>query len=323
MRRAVAGALSAALLAAALADEGAATLQDEALAVTGEEITTHLVQIVVEVEGVPSRGLKPASFVVEDDGRAQQVVTVSSGELPFTALLVLDASSSMAGEKLELVRRAARRFANGRGPFDRVGLVTFADRPRAFVPVDGPRESLDRALAEMTADGGTALVDALFLAALTLEREPGHRAVVLVSDGSDLHSYLEIEDLRSALRSSRAQLFWIRPGLESDAEARQPLPGSWRTVAEARAALEDLERLVAESGGRMIEVANHGQLDRGVDQALRRLRARVAIGYAPHPAPGTGCFRAWTVRLRDGRGRVHAPVGWFDPASNALEDVTP
>lgn len=323
MRRTLARMLIAALLSAALTDEVAATSQDEALEVTGEEITTHLVQVFVEVEGVSSRRLNPSRFVIEDDGREQEVVTVSTGDLPFTAILVLDASSSMAGEKLELVRRAARRFANELGPFERAGLVTFADRPRAFVPVDGPREALDRALAEMTSDGGTALVDALFLAALALEREPGHRAVVLVSDGSDLHSYLEIEDLRSALRSSRAQLFWIRPGLDSDAEARQPLPGSWRTVAEARAALEDLERLVAESGGRMIEVASHGRLDRGIDQALRRLRDRVAIGYAPDPPPGTGRFRAWTVRLRDGRGSVHAPVGWFDAASTAPEGVTP
>ena len=81
---------------------------------------------------------------VVDDGRAQTVVTFEQGDIPFTATLLLDASGSMQGPRLERALDGARAFMADLAPLDRARIVLAADRLRGVSPfVEAENTSTD------------------------------------------------------------------------------------------------------------------------------------------------------------------------------------
>ena len=62
--------------------------------------------MLVTDNGQPVLGLGPADFEILDNGVPQQVDLVSFDEIPLNVILALDMSDSVAGERLEQLRRA-------------------------------------------------------------------------------------------------------------------------------------------------------------------------------------------------------------------------
>lgn len=109
---------------------------------------------------------------------------------PFELVLVLDASGSMAGEKLEAVKRASVSLISRLSPLDRVSLVTFAEDVRVHghsaAPHTRPCAQLIAELMALGTRGSTHLSGGwltgveLALAATEPQRR---RVVILLSDG--------------------------------------------------------------------------------------------------------------------------------------------
>lgn len=109
---------------------------------------------------------------------------------PVDLAIVIDRSGSMAGEKLEAARQAARAIVARLGDGDRAALVQYDDRAEllaALAPLDAEaRASIDRALAAMTPGGGTNLHAGMALGQEQLAADAGRERlarVVLLSDG--------------------------------------------------------------------------------------------------------------------------------------------
>ena len=102
--------------------------------------------------------------------------------------IVLDRSGSMAGEKLEYAKAAARQAVALLGPADRLNLISFGDEVETLASGAGAEdhEVLRRAIDGLTADGSTAL-HAGWVRGVTLLHGRGARGslsrVLLVSDG--------------------------------------------------------------------------------------------------------------------------------------------
>jgi len=73
-----------------------------------EEINVELHPLFIRVErgGAPVAALRREDFAVYDDGARQQIVTFERGDVPFTAVVLLDASSSMEGGRLTMASDA-------------------------------------------------------------------------------------------------------------------------------------------------------------------------------------------------------------------------
>ena len=85
--------------------------------------------------GKSNLALNQEDFQVLDNGAPQQIVTFGRDELPLTAVLLLDTSESMQGERLEAVRRGTRAFLDGMKPSDEAMLALFSDRLLQLHPV--------------------------------------------------------------------------------------------------------------------------------------------------------------------------------------------
>ena len=131
-----------------------------------EEVSYALQQLYVSVgeEGSRVLDLEAEDFEILDEGRPQELVTFALGDIPFTAVVLVDSSTSMKGEKLEAALAGARAFFELMRPLDESRLIVFSDRIRHSTPFTGFADILSFGLGQVEAGGGTALFDHLYLA---------------------------------------------------------------------------------------------------------------------------------------------------------------
>lgn len=278
-----------------------------------EEVTVTLQQVYLTatVGGRRILDLRREEVELSEDGRRQTIVTFARGEVPFTAVVLMDASLSMSGEKLAAARTGVHAFAAGMRPLDEARAVVFAEEIRAVTPFSTFPEVLRAALSDVGAGGGTALNDALRLALVPLERRQGRRVVVLLSDGVDSHSVLRMRQVLPALQRSRAQLYWFN--LEaSRARDGATVRSPWRTAAEHQEELRLLFEAVAVSGGRVIPAGSAGAITEGFAELLGELRDQYVLGYYPPARRGDGSFRRIQIRATRPGVQIRTAAGYVD-----------
>ena len=257
--------------------------------------------------GKSNLALNQEDFQVFDNGVPQQIVTFGRDELPLTAVLLLDTSESMQGERLEAVRRGTRAFLDGMKPSDEAMLALFSDRLLNFTPFTSDKKELDSAIATTQAAGGTAVNDFLYLSLKLLDARQGQRVVVLFSDGSDVHSVLPASDVLWKARAGQSLIYWIQLGGK-----HKSFTSAWRDFKGNDREFDELEKAVQESGGRILAINRVNELEGAFRNILQELRQQYALGYYPTTAKGDGKWHKVEVRLRGGGGRVRTREGYAD-----------
>ena len=279
-----------------------------------EVIDVELQQLYVTVtrpSGDPVLGLTAADFEVRDDGVPQTLSTFARGDIALSAVLLLDASASMEGDRLLTAAEGTRAFISRVLPHDEVSVMLFSDELLMRTPFSNDASTLLAPVKGVAARGGTAINDHLYLALKDLEGRLGRRIVVLLSDGVDVESTLGMEDVRWAARRSQALLYWIR--LEETARGRIERSSAWRDRQGHAEQLRLLEIAVAESGGRVEVIPRVEQAGAALQKILRELREQYVLGYQPTRDVGEGGDGAWhriEVRARGGVARTRE--GYFD-----------
>ncbi|HPA95783.1 MAG: VWA domain-containing protein [Acidobacteria bacterium] len=278
------------------------------------EVEARLQQLYVTVTRGGQRilDLPRSQFIVLDEGQRQQLVTFERGDVPLTAVLMVDSSLSMRGDRLRTALRGAGLFARGMAPLDEAMLLLFSDRLLYRSPFSHDPAVLERGLANVEASGGTALNDHLYLALQLLERRQGRRVVVLFSDGVDVDSLLPIAEVVTTARRSQALVYWLRLR-EGGGDPRESGHISvWRDHAEHRAELDGLARLVSASGGRIIDLARLEEAEAAFADVLAELREQYVLGYYPSGARQSGRWRRVEVRTGGSGLELRTRSGYFD-----------
>jgi Ca-activated chloride channel family protein len=174
------------------------------------EVNTVLLPVTVkDASGVPVMGLPQSAFTIRDEGEVRTVVYFDERSEPLSVVLALDVSSSMLGERLEQAKLAAKAFiAQLRA--EELALVTFDEEARVAAPWGEGAEEILRAIDGLTAQGGTALYDAVETALSVLEQAANRRtALVLLTDGKEEDSSATFADLERRLRLSQAAIYSV------------------------------------------------------------------------------------------------------------------
>lgn len=277
-----------------------------------EELELQLQQLYVTVTRGEDRALDLTreAFTVRDDGDIQSLVTFERGDVPMTALLLIDASESMRGRPLDTALAGARTFLRGLAPLDQAALWLFSDRLLHASPVTGFAAVLEAGLSRVRAQGGTALNDHLYLALQELARHQGRRVVVVLSDGVDVASVLSMEGVRQAARRSEAMVYWIRPdGHRSDARAYR---SAWRDQEGYRRELAALEALIAASGGRVVPLEARDRIPAAFSAVLEEIRDQYVLGYYPTRNFDDGSWHRVQVRVDRTGLDVRVREGYLD-----------
>ncbi|HVN74839.1 MAG TPA: VWA domain-containing protein [Thermoanaerobaculaceae bacterium] len=257
--------------------------------------------------------LKREQFTVLDDGKEQTIRTFASGETPIAAVVLLDASLSMAGERLKAALDGAKTFFRAMAPLDEGRLIVFSDRVLHASPFTTVSDVLLTGLDGIRAQGGTALNDHLYLALRDADQRQGRRVVILLSDGVDSHSAMPMTEVRQAARSSQAIVYWIRMNdLGHAADEAPSLTSTWRDRKSHRREFEELGETVRESGGRIVPVSSLDRIEPAFAEILRELRGQFVLGYYPTERRHDDSWHRVVVKVDDPAYLVHTRDGYLD-----------
>ncbi len=260
-------------------------------------------------EGQPALDLTRNEFRIEDDGKRQEVVTFERGDIPLTALLLIDSSLSMQGEPLRAALAGARAFAADMQPLDEAMLLLFSDRVLHRTPFTADPDRLVAGLTGAEAGGGTALNDHLFLSLELLQRRQGRRAVILLSDGIDVESLLTAAQVLEVAGRTQTLVYWIRIANDPlDRLHRSP----WRDVREHQRESAGLAEIVASSGGRIVEIPRIEEAATAFGTILLEMRQQYVLGYYPKEPRHDGKWREIVVATTRNGVELRARGGYYD-----------
>ena len=213
---------------------------DGAVAVGDDEIVrvkTQLVSVpavVADRNGRILNTLTAKSFIVYEDGKAQQLANFATADAPFEVALLLDTSGSTRAD-IQLIRDAAQSFINSLRPGDRVALLAFSEDPafpkaateiKVLAPLTDDRALLRQKLKDMSGGSGTPFYDAMVRTVTEVFREPpapanvGRRALVALTDGVDSSSKADFAAARAQLTKGGIASYFVQIDTEDYVEDR-------------------------------------------------------------------------------------------------------
>jgi tight adherence protein B len=210
-------------------------------------------------------------------------------------ILVFDTSGSMQGEPLAAAKDAAEEFLAVMPPEVRVGIVGFGPTPALLAAPTADRGTLAAQLDNLTADGETALYDAVVQATSQFSPEASDRAVVLLSDGGDTASAADLRQAEAAASGATVNVIELVTPESNRAALEQLATAGGGTVSSASdpAALADLYQATAQALVNRYRVtytsAGHGATNLTVrlttDEGTREATKQVELPPVPAPPP--------------------------------------
>jgi Ca-activated chloride channel homolog len=253
-------------------------------------------------------GLGKENFRVFEDGTQQEIVNLSSEDVPISIGVIFDMSGSMA-DKLEKARQAAVQFLRAANPRDEFFLVSFNDYARLTSDFTSSVEELQNRMLYTTAKGQTALLDGIYLGLSQMRSaRNGKRALLIISDGGDNHSRYNESDIRKFLKEADCQLYAIGVFDSNDLG---------RTIEEGYGPTL-LSELAEISGGRVFPVSTLNDLPDIATKIGEELRNQYLLAYKLRDAKRSGMWRKIKVKLVPPKGlpplNVYAKTGYRSPS---------
>ena len=195
-------------------------------------------------------------------------------------------------------------------PLDEAALVMFSDRLLQLTPFSEDKQTLAQALTKTEAAGGTAVNDFLYMSLKLLEPRLGRRVVILLSDGSDVHSVVPMSDVLWKSRTGQAMIYWIQlEGGEKHHSYHLRLAQLPRRTTRSTTTLE---KAVVESGGRIQRIDKTAELEGAFRSILQELREQYVIGYYPSDVRKDGRWHDVSVNVQSYGVRVRTRDGYLD-----------
>ncbi|MEW6321732.1 MAG: VWA domain-containing protein [Acidobacteriota bacterium] len=196
-------------------------------AVTGQEgfrfkSGVELINVTATVTDQAGRfvpGLRQEDFRVFEDGSPVEVTHFSAERVPVSLGLVVDTSGSMAGDKWVAAREAIERFLDALpDPDDEFFLYGFSASPELIQDWTSDRRAVSARLRRVAPTGGTAMYDAVAEAVPIAQTGRNRKkAVVVISDGNDTNSHLDVSEIRQLVRESEVLVYAV--GVDGQGEA--------------------------------------------------------------------------------------------------------
>ena len=156
---------------------------------------------------------------------------------------------------------------------------------------------------------GTVLYDAVYLACNEMLRpQVGRKAIVIISDGNDWGSKLDMKDAIEAAHRSDVVIYAIR---YFDSRFYYQYGGFGGGGGAGT-----LKKLSRETGGNMFEVSRKHPLNEIFDQIQDEMRNQYSIGFTPNHQPDDKEFHKIELKTTNKRYEVQARSGYYANSAN-------
>jgi Ca-activated chloride channel family protein len=261
---------------------------DEATGVSAVKVTAT----VTDGHGFVS-GLQPKDFIVFEEQEKQVISGFATEKTDVTVALALDTSGSMA-HALEGVKRQASEFLRLLPPSWPTPVLAFDNSVFVIAPPGMPAEDRDRHIGLLKAWGGTALYNAVLRSLKEVEAAEGRKAVVVFTDGEDRNSTVDVEEVRRAIRSNDAVVYFVASG-EAARNSRM---------------MKTVQEFAEISGGRVLRGQSEEELARAFAEVREEIRSQYLLTYVPAKLAPAGTWRPLSVKVACEGCRVRARTGY-------------
>ena len=225
-----------------------------------------------------------SSLRVTISGKDYPVDAIGSGQgtpLSRSAIIVVDTSGSMGPTGMATVRSATAAFLRSVPNDVSVGVIAFSATPKLLVAPTTDHGKVQSSVDTLTANGETALYDAVALAVRTLGTK-GERSILLLSDGGDTVSR----------QSNQASATASLKAAHVRAEAVSFNSGEANTAV--------LRGFAQAGGGSVIAAANSGDVQSAFTAAAQTLASQLTFS-VPLPPGVAGVQTVVLSGTSDGR----------------------
>jgi Ca-activated chloride channel family protein len=269
------------------------------LSVAVQEILLNI--SVEDGAGRPVADLSKEVFTVLQDGEPQEIKYFGYENVPISAVLLIDSSSSMQGSPLVEAKVAALAFLNEVGPHDAVSLIAFNDKVEAIRPFSQDQLTIRTGVHSLTSRGGTALYDAISKAVDLMQTAPHPRhVIVLLSDGKDEDSLTRFAAVDRKIQASDVVLYSIGEYAELDRKLFASGKKHYK-LPEVDVNLNPvwvLGYLADLSGGRAFFPKLGDSLEPFFSRIAKELRQQYVVTYQPTATKGKDRFHSIEVRVK-------------------------
>ena len=267
--------VAAALSASVLAAQQQQPPQQQPLFKSGAK-TVAVFATVIDANGRLVPGLEQEDFEILDEGKPVEITLFDNQVQPFTAALVLDTSGSMTAN-IDRVQEAAEQFVIRMLPNDKAAVAYFNDQLFFSPRFTNDRDELSRYIRnEMRFGNATVLWDAVDAAMDRLETIEGRKVVVALTDGDDLGSKTDFDDVRDRARDNEVMVYSI--GFTSDY-----FDGVKRVRSKPS---NNLKKLAQETGGGFFELVKSADLNTTFTRVIQELHSQYAMAFQPDKLDG-------------------------------------
>lgn len=290
----------AAIAADAGSEDGITTIRKSV-----EEV--NVIFTATDKRGRFKKNLKPSDLAVYDDGKPPAAVRSfrSQTDLPLRVGLVLDVSGSITS-RFTFEQEAAISFFNQilRPNTDRAFVVAFKSMPTLTQDFTDDPDLLASGVKKLAPGGGSAVYDALYLAATrklmgTQADRPVRRLIILISDGEDNQSRVTANEVIEAARRAEVAIYAISATNSNIFSRGDKL----------------MEKFAEETGGRVFYPNKIEDVAHAFNTIQEELRSQYALSYKPADFDADGHYRRIDIQARTDKNVViRARKGYFAPS---------
>jgi VWFA-related protein len=287
---------------------GAAEVRAGATADVHDEIPTirtsvqevNVVFTATDKKGRFRRDLKLDELSILDDGKPPAALRSfqSETDLPLRVGLVLDVSGSITSRFAFEQESAIGFFGHVlRRQTDQAFVLAFDSVPALTQDFTDDVELLSKGVKKLSPGGGSAVYDALYMAAakkLTNMRSdrPVRRVIILISDGEDNQSRTTVPEVIDAARRAEVTIYAVSTNTSNTVTRGDRL----------------LKKLAEETGGRAYFPSK-------TEDVVRAFASQYVLSYKPADFLADGRYRQISIQPRNDRNLIiRARKGYFAPS---------
>ncbi|MGH9459253.1 MAG: VWA domain-containing protein [Thermoanaerobaculia bacterium] len=266
-----------------------------------ESVEVVVKHIPLSVAGDNGVALTKDDLTLIDDGLPREIeALLPADDQPLNVIMLIDSSESMLDE-LPIVQRAAREFARTViRENDRIAVVAFHQRIFWLTGFTSNHDLVDAAIAKLEPQGQTHLYDAVISMLYELQKMPGRKALVVLSDGVNSGGTFELDHLVHYARYAGVPIYPV-------------VKNKWLSrLMRFRLALTEARRfaeIARESGATYFVVESPSELPEVYRAIADELRRQYLLVFRTE-STGTDAWHSIAVRTRKDVD-IRVPRGYF------------
>ncbi len=250
-------------------------------------------------------GLKPAQFLVLEDGVEQKVDSVRITQTPITAVMLLEFAAN-SYYFIRDMQNASYSFFRSLKPDDYIAVITYDLHTHILTDFTNNKDVVAQSLQSLVIPGfsDTNTFDALYETLDRVSRIEGRKYIVMIGTGRDTFSKITLDKMLAKVKATpNVTIFTIGTGafINEMYGGRGGMNGAIRDMNYLQAQ-NQLKTFAQMTGGLSFSPIFQGELPDVFAQINDSIRNQYVVTYRPTNPKNDGSYRKVKVLLVDNEG---------------------